>query len=85
MRRIKQVLSGFLLCLPLMGFALNSATSYTTQTQVVDLQQQALSALSQGGNLKQNESKIFLGVTIKGNLDKAQAALQYAVNLVPER
>lgn len=85
MRRIKQVLSGILFCLPLMGFALNSTTSYTTEAQVVDLQQQALSALSQGGNLKQNESKIFLGVTIKGNLDKAQAALQYAVNLVPER
>ncbi len=85
MRRVNRVLSGVLLCLPLMSFALNNAASYTTQAQVVDLQQQALSALSQGGNLKQNESKIFLGVTIKGNLDKAQAALQHAANLVPER
>jgi vancomycin permeability regulator SanA len=85
MRRINRVLSGVLLCLPLMSFALNNAASYTTQAQVVDLQQQALSALSQGGNLKQNESKIFLGVTIKGNLDKAQAVLQHAANLVPER
>ena len=85
MRRINRVLSGVLLCLPLMSFALNNAASYTTQAQVVDLQQQALMALSQGGNLKQNESKIFLGVTIKGNLDKAQAALQHAANLVPER
>lgn len=86
MRRLNQVfMLSCLLFAPLMIFAANSSTNYSTQAQVIDLQQQALTALIQGGNLKQNESKIFLGVTIKGNLDKAQAALQHAVNLVPER
>lgn len=85
MRKLNQVLLSCVLSVPLMSFAANSSTSYSTQAQVIDLQQQALTALSQGGNLKQNESKVFLGVTIKGNVDKAQAALQHAVDLDLER
>ncbi len=85
MRRLNQLLLASVMLLPLVGFAASSSTSYANQNQIVDLQQQALIALSQGGNLKQNESKIFLGVTIKGNVDKAQAALQHAVDLAAER
>lgn len=67
--------------LPIMAHAENNYT----QQQLINLQQTALTALSQGGNLKENESKIFLGVTIKGNLDKSQAAWQEASRLAPER
>lgn len=79
MRKITKLL--LIGLLPIMAYADNN---YPPQ-QVIDLQQTALTALTQGGNLKDNESKIFLGVTIKGNLDKAQAAWQAAINLAPER
>lgn len=55
------------------------------QTQITQLQQQALTYLNSGGDLKQFESKVFLGVTIKGNLDVVEASLLQAHNLAPER
>ena len=67
------------------GQGLINGQEYTKQEQVIQLQQQALTYYNQGGDLKQFESKMFLGVTIKGNLDVVEASFQKSVLLEPER
>lgn len=62
-----------------------STSQLDKQSQITQLQQQALTYFSNGGDLKQFESKVFLGVTIKGNLDVVEASFLQAHKLAPER
>lgn len=85
LNKMKLVLLLGILLKSVLAVEVLSTSTLDKQTQIMQLQQQALTYLNSGGDLKQFESKIFLGVTIKGNLDVVEASFLQAHKLAPER